>query len=113
MPYRVAWRILGWAGAGHAGTGEEMDRPWVLALLGLLAAAACQPAPSSPARPAAPSAVPRGEPTAATAAPRAEPTVAGAPPALTAVRLGTLSATNDATYYLAQDRGYLREEGLE
>jgi NitT/TauT family transport system substrate-binding protein len=39
--------------------------------------------------------------------------VATAPPALTAVRLGTLNATNDATYYLAEDRGYLREEGLE
>ena len=88
-----------------------MDRPWVLALLGLLVAAACQPAPSSPARPATLSAVPRAEPTAASAPPRAEPPVAAAPP-LTAVRLGTLNATNDATYYLAQDRGYLRE-GLE
>jgi NitT/TauT family transport system substrate-binding protein len=29
------------------------------------------------------------------------------------VRLGTHHTTNDATYYLAQDRGYLREEGLE
>lgn len=44
------------------------------------------------------------------------PTSAPAPAAsapLTVVRVGTLNASTDAPFYLAQERGYLREEGLD
>ena len=89
-----------------------MGRLWTFALLSLLLGAACQAGPSSPARPAAP------EPAAATPerpAP-AQPAAAASPTAPAApvvVRVGTLNSSPDAPFYLAQERGYLREEGLD
>jgi NitT/TauT family transport system substrate-binding protein len=86
---------------------------WALALL--LLSVGCQAAPSTPS----PTAVrqPTLPPTAtreSAAAPQPTAAPAAAAPApLTVVRVGTLNASTDAPFYLAQERGYLREEGLD
>ncbi len=77
----------------------------ILALLALVAACQAAPpasAPAVPPRATAPAAV------AATAA--AAPTV---PAALETVRVGSILNSSDAPFYLAQERGYLREVGLD
>ena len=85
-------------------------------LAALLLSAGCQAAPSAPAPTAAPVATSApaatGEPVAAAPQPTAAPAPTASAP-LTVVRVGTLNATTDAPFYLAQDRGYLREEGLD
>src|SRR5438067_12967496 len=52
------------------------------------------------------------------AAPAAPPPVAAAtatapPPPSQTVRLGALGSTSDAGFYIALDRGYFREQGLD
>src|SRR5262245_8114121 len=77
-----------------------------LGMLGLLALGCGAPAPGGPATPAAalaPSAVPAAAaPAAATARP--------APVTLRAAELGVIA---DATMYLAVERGYFAEQGIE
>src|SRR6266852_1835570 len=84
---------------------------WPLVLLVSLLLLACRAAPAAP------------EPGGAPAAPAAAPAVAstsGAGPApapaagpLDTVRVGTVGSAADATIIWAQERGYLREEGLD
>lgn len=101
---------------GHRRRGPD-PRPrhpclWVLAAL--LVSAGCQAAPSTPAPTAAP--VATAAPAATSAPVAVQPPAAAAalaPAAFTVVRVGTLNATTDAPFYLAQERGYLREEGLD
>jgi NitT/TauT family transport system substrate-binding protein len=83
-------------------------------LAALLVSAGCQAAPSTPAPTAAP--VATAAPAATSAPVAVQPPAAAAalaPAAFTVVRVGTLNATTDAPFYLAQERGYLREEGLD
>ncbi|HLI28687.1 MAG TPA: ABC transporter substrate-binding protein [Chloroflexota bacterium] len=83
---------------------------WGLAAAGvLLLSCACQTtaAPSPPAAGTAPAAA-SAPPTASPAAGSGSP----APP-LEVVRVGSILNASDAPFYLAQERGYLREEGLE
>lgn len=79
----------------------------MLALVSLLLVA-CQgaPAPRPSAGAAAAPPGPAGAPAAAPA-----PTAAQGP--LTVVRVGTVASATDAHFYWAQERGYLREEGLD
>jgi NitT/TauT family transport system substrate-binding protein len=79
-----------------------MTNRGVLVLLSLLVAAACRTGPPAtvPPESAGPAPVP---PTASTATPRA----------LEIVRVGTILNASDAPFYIAQERGYLREEGLD
>jgi NitT/TauT family transport system substrate-binding protein len=90
----------------------------VLALLGVVA---CQAAPApAPAAPSGASAAPPTTPSVAPAAPAAtgapaapSPVAASAPAALERVRVGTINNATDAPFYMAQERGYLREQGLD
>lgn len=68
----------------------------------------CGP-PAAPARPAAPLGQSAPPPTSAPAAPTALPT----PTALERVTIGVNNAVSDAPLFLAEDRGYFREVGLE
>src|SRR5215213_9292115 len=94
---------------------NAMRRLGLFSILACLLAAACQPA-ATPAKPAsAPeqaAAAPAGAAPAAPAA-SAGAAPATAPAALETVRVGTILNTSDAPFYLAQERGYLREEGLD
>src|SRR3954452_685083 len=93
---------------------DSMDRLGVclaLALLGGLVVGACQapaaaPAAKSPAAPAAPADAPTSAPAgvAATVAPPAEPLK---------VRWGGQRTLTDAAAFVALDRGYFREEGID
>jgi NitT/TauT family transport system substrate-binding protein len=82
----------------------------------LLVAGACTSgsAPAAPAKTA-----PAQAPTAAsasaapTSAAAAQAPAAAAPPPSVTLRTGTLRITADAGMYIAQDKGYLREQGLE
>src|SRR5579875_1052289 len=83
---------------------------WGLAAAGvLLLSCACQTtaAPSPPAAGTAPAAA-SAPPTASPAAGSGSP----APP-LETVRVGSILNSSDAPFYLAQERGYLREVGLD
>lgn len=79
------------------------------------ALAGCTPPPPQPApaaRPAASDAAPAGAPPAATAgAPQAAQSGPLSPPV--AVKFGDLPATSNAAIYVALDRGYFKEEGLD
>lgn len=67
--------------------------------------------PSSTAAPAPPGARAAGpQPVVAAAATEAVPASAGA---LETVHVGVLNIASDAAFFLAEERGYLREEGLE
>jgi NitT/TauT family transport system substrate-binding protein len=91
-----------------------MSQPCLWALAVVLLVLGCQAAPSPPAPtagPAATSATAATREPVAAQAPTSAPAAAPAP--LTVMRVGTLNATADAPFYLAQDRGYLREEGLD
>ncbi|HZR97775.1 MAG TPA: ABC transporter substrate-binding protein [Chloroflexota bacterium] len=90
-------------------------RRWPLLVPVALLVIACQAPPatrergSAPAPAAAAPAAPAGAPPAAPAA-----TAAPAPPTpLEVVRVGTVASAGDANFYWAQERGYLREEGLD
>jgi NitT/TauT family transport system substrate-binding protein len=89
---------------------------WPLAILAFALLAACAPAASSPAAPAAPiSAAPRAA-APATAAPAAAPTAAPAasePPKLARVVIGGLGGMIDRVTYIARDKGFYREQGIE
>jgi ABC-type nitrate/sulfonate/bicarbonate transport system substrate-binding protein len=91
------------------------DRRWRLlaALVGLALAACCAPAagPAAPARssPAPQVAAPAGSGTAAATAPAAPQPLS--PPVT--VKIGTLLTLSDAGLFIAQDRGYFAEEGLQ
>jgi NitT/TauT family transport system substrate-binding protein len=86
-----------------AGRGRRRGGALALLVVGLLA---CAPA----ATPAAPAQAP--SPVAAATA-MAEPPTAAPPPAVQTVRLGALGSTSDAGFYIALDRGYFREQGLD
>src|SRR5262245_36165076 len=96
--------------------GDPMRRQCYLAL-GLLIAvlAACTPSgASSPtgAKPGGAAAPPPGTAAApAQPAPAAAPSGPLSPPVK--VRFGDLTATANAGYYIAQARGYFRDEGLD
>ena len=88
---------------------------WLSALTALLLSVGCQAAPSTPSPTAVRQTTPPPTATRESAAapqPTAAP-AAAAPAPLTVVRVGTLNASTDAPFYLAQERGYLREEGLD
>src|SRR5690349_348754 len=90
-------------------------RRWSLLALIALLFTACQAPPASrggasaPAAGAAPAAPASGAPAAQ--APAA--TDAPAPGPLEVIRVGTVASAGDANFYWAQERGYLREEGLD
>src|SRR5262245_20471189 len=79
----------------------------VLGSLLLLAAcgAPANPAPANP--PAATAAPAAGSPTAAAAASAAPPA------AITRVRFGSIGVSTDLGVFIAMDRGYFRDEGIE
>jgi ABC-type nitrate/sulfonate/bicarbonate transport system substrate-binding protein len=101
---------------------------WVAGLVGVLVAVGCQPAPAAPSAtaPAQQSAMgsaaaPTTAPVAA-AQPAASPTLPAGATAATAraplsppvhVNMGVQGSTAENGYYLALERGYFREEGLE
>jgi NitT/TauT family transport system substrate-binding protein len=79
----------------------------LLLLVALLAA--CRAAPAAPDRgSAAPPAA-----GAAAAAQAQAPAASAEPAALETVRVGTVGTATDAMFYWAQERGYLREQGLD
>src|SRR5690349_13959468 len=87
-----------------------MKRRWASVMPCLLLAAACRAAPAAPAK------APASTTSGATAAPPAAPTrpaaavaPTGAPAALTTVRVGVLGGQPDAPFFIAQERGYLRD----
>ena len=98
---------------GRRGRATRVNRSCLWILATLLLSAGCQAAPFPRAyRRARGHLRPRCNARAVAAAPQptaAPATTASAP--LTVVRVGTLNATTDAPFYLAQERGYLREEG--
>lgn len=84
--------------------------PAVPLLLALALLAGCTgPAPAS--QPAA-SAPPPAQASSPTSAPAAAPT-SPAPAALTKVRMGTQTSVNDIAMWLAAERGYFRQEGID
>jgi NitT/TauT family transport system substrate-binding protein len=97
-----------------------------VALVALLVLQACAPAASAPAAPAARPAAPepaRPSAPAAPAAPAAAPAAPAAQPAPVAavqplspsvpVKVGVLGLLTEAGIYIALEKGYFREEGLE
>jgi NitT/TauT family transport system substrate-binding protein len=111
-------------GIGHARERRDvaLRMRWALPgalALALLAAAACapaapasKPAPAAPAAPAATSGA-TGPSAAAPPAAPAAPAAPTAPPAPMNVRLGSVGSVTDAGFFIALDRGYFREQGLE
>src|SRR5262245_3369400 len=88
-----------------------------LVLGGVLVGCGSGAAPPSP-RPggesAASAAAASATPLAARTAPPASPAAAAPPPApVVQIKLGTLSTVADGPQYLAAERGYFREEGLD
>jgi ABC-type nitrate/sulfonate/bicarbonate transport system substrate-binding protein len=80
------------------------------ALLGAVCAPAAAPpaSPTSPAKPAATAAPTASAPAAAAASPAAKP---AAPP--TTVQMATLRAASDAGLFIALERGYFTEQGID
>jgi ABC-type nitrate/sulfonate/bicarbonate transport system substrate-binding protein len=90
-------------------------RRWPLLVLVALLVLACQAPPAARDRdgPAAGAASAPAAPAAAPAAGQA-PSAAPAPTTpLEVIRVGTVASAGDANFYWAQERGYLREEGLD
>jgi NitT/TauT family transport system substrate-binding protein len=76
-----------------------------------LAAVACAPAAPSPS--AAPPAAPPAAPAGASAAPtRPPPATATAAPAPVNLQVGVMNSASDAGFFVAQERGLFREQGL-
>ncbi|HLH22246.1 MAG TPA: ABC transporter substrate-binding protein [Chloroflexota bacterium] len=94
-------------------TSRSAGRAWLLALASLVLASCGAPAaaPASPPAPAGPSSAPPQEANAASqpAAPAAPAPLA--PPVT--VKLGVLMTLSDAGVFIAQERGYFAEEGLD
>jgi len=94
---------------------------WLIGLIGMLAASACQPAPPAPAAaPTAASAPAASAPTAS--APAAAPaasqatTLAAKPAPLSppvTLRMGQLRSGSDLPIFFGLERGYFQEEGLD
>src|SRR5262245_15155462 len=95
-----------------------------LAVLALLVACACAPAPAAPTGASAPpgsGAAPPGSapapPASAAAAPAAPAAELASPPApaprLETVKIATQPIPNFAAVFIGRERGYLREEGTE
>jgi hypothetical protein len=72
---------------------------------------ACSSGGPAAAPPAAPS--PAAAKPAATAAPTAAPAAAPAPAEPTVLQMTDLQITSQAGYYIAQEKGYLREQGIQ
>jgi NitT/TauT family transport system substrate-binding protein len=88
-------------------------RTALLLLLALLAS--CTAAPSAPSGAATPAAAPRAaaSPSAPASAPAVSAPLTTSPPAAR-VQVGQIGVTvGDAPIFIAEDRGYFREEGLE
>jgi NitT/TauT family transport system substrate-binding protein len=83
--------------------------PLSLTLALLLAAGGCAPA-AAPAAPPQPAAAPAGAPALATNEPAP---AAGAAPAAVRVRVASQFASTDLGHYIALDRGYYQQEGLD
>src|SRR4051812_2313088 len=91
-----------------------MPKLWVALALGA-ATVACAPAPSSPATapPAAATAPAAASAGAASAAPtQPPPATATAPPAAANLQLGVMNSASDAGFFVAEERGLFREQGL-
>src|SRR5581483_2292253 len=91
---------------------DSMVRSSFAALILLALLAACQTAPSAAPRPSAPQGA-TAPPTAAAAPTTAAAAAPTAPASLETVRVGSILNSSDAPFYLAQERGYLREVGLD
>src|SRR3954453_4020964 len=91
------------AGARAHGTEGAMQGRWLLAGLVLALLATSQPATAAlaPAVPAPAVPAPAGASSAA------------APAQLDPVRAGVIGNSTDAVFFWAQERGYLREQGLD
>jgi NitT/TauT family transport system substrate-binding protein len=95
----------------------------VLALAALLGAAACAPGAASPSAqpaPAAPTAASDpptpsagAAPAAATAAAPTAPAAAASAPAPLRLRVATIRITADAGLYIADEKGYFKEQGID
>src|SRR4051794_6269806 len=89
---------------------------WQILLLGSLLLVACRAAPTVPTEGGS---APAGGPAAAAASGAPAGPVATAPAApaaparLDTVRIGTVGSASDAVFYWEQERGYLREQGLD
>jgi NitT/TauT family transport system substrate-binding protein len=106
---------------------RAVDRSLTLVATALLlvASAACAraPAPASPASgapsaagpasAAAPPTAPSGAPAAAPAAAAPSSAAPSAPPRTVKVTLGVLGTTSDGPMFVAYDRGYFKEQGLD
>ncbi len=88
-----------------------MVRSSFAALILLALLAACQAAPSAAPRPSAPQGA--TAPPTASAAPTTAAAAATASAPLETVRVGSILNSSDAPFYLAQERGYLHEVGLD
>ena len=81
-------------------------RSLVLACALAVSLQGCAPSAHPPAQPSPPAAAPTVHPTAG------PPTALPAPPPPLTVRLGTSGATTDAGLFIAEEKGYFREQGL-
>jgi NitT/TauT family transport system substrate-binding protein len=94
----------------------------VVTLAALLAGAACAPGAAPPSAPPAPAAPPAASappaqsaataPAGAAAAPSAAPAAASAPAPLR-LRVATIRITADAGLYIADEKGYFKEQGID
>jgi ABC-type nitrate/sulfonate/bicarbonate transport system substrate-binding protein len=90
-------------------------RHWPLLVLVSLLVIACQAPPAARDRAAPAAGAPAAAPAAPAAAPAAQAAAAAPVPTapLEVIRVGTVASAGDANFYWAQERGYLREEGLD
>ncbi len=110
-----SYPLLAFATSGRL-TRRQMVRLSLLAGCSYLAAACVGPARSPTAAPASPAAAPTSAPSpraTAGTAPQPSPTTASTVKTPARVRVGVIGSTSDAGFYIGQDRGYYREEGLE
>src|SRR5262249_27155648 len=82
-------------------------------LLLVVLLAACRAAPAASDRGSAAPPAPGAGPSAPAAAQAQSQAPAAEPASLETVRVGTVGTATDAMFYWAQERGYLREQGLD
>jgi NitT/TauT family transport system substrate-binding protein len=89
-----------------------MRKSWIALALSAVAVA-CAPAPPSPAK-APPPAATAAAPAAASAAPtQPPPATATTPPAPVNLQVGVMNSASDAGFFVAQERGLFREQGID